>query len=73
MTEAFPDREKNPTDVDKLEGYNPNRPRISPTKQPGQINTSLQPGVLTTRGLKTRGLTSRGLTTRGSNNQGAYN
>ena len=26
--EAFPDRETNPTDFDKLEGYNPNRPRI---------------------------------------------
>ena len=26
--EAFPDRETNPTDFDKLEEYNPNRPRI---------------------------------------------
>ena len=36
--EAFPDRETNPTDFDKLEGYNPNRPRICSPKQPGQIN-----------------------------------
>ena len=36
--EAFPDRETNPTDFDKLEGYNPNRPRICSPKQLGQIN-----------------------------------
>ena len=36
--EAFPDRETNPTDFDKLEGYNPNRPRIcSPKQQQDQI------------------------------------
>ena len=37
--EAFPDIETNPTDFDKLEEYNPNRPRIRSPKQPGQINT----------------------------------
>ena len=36
--EAFPDRQTNPTDFDKLEGYNPNRPRICSPKQPSQIN-----------------------------------
>ena len=36
--EAFPDRETNPTDFDKLEGYNPNSPRICSLKHPGQIN-----------------------------------
>ncbi|CAH3144707.1 unnamed protein product [Porites lobata] len=36
--EAFPDRETNPTDFDKLEEYNPNTPRIRSPKQPGQIN-----------------------------------
>ena len=29
------DRETNPTDFDKLEEYNPNRPRICSPKQPG--------------------------------------
>ena len=37
-SEAFPDRETNPTDFDKLEGCNPNGPRICSPKQPGQIN-----------------------------------
>ena len=36
--EAFPGRETNPTDFDKLEGCNPNRPRICSPKQPGQID-----------------------------------
>ena len=36
--EAFPDKETNSTDCDKLEGYNPNRPTICSPKQPGQIN-----------------------------------
>ena len=35
--EAFPDRETNPTDFDKLEGYNPNRPRICSPMHSGQI------------------------------------
>ena len=30
--EAFPDRETNPTDFDKLEGYNPKRPRTCSPK-----------------------------------------
>ena len=34
----FEDRETNPTDFDKLGGYNPNRPRICSPLQPGQIN-----------------------------------
>ena len=38
INEAVPDRETNPTDFDKLEGYNPNRPRIRSPRQPGQIN-----------------------------------
>ena len=36
--EAFLDRETNPTDLDKLEEYNSNTPRIHSPKQPGQIN-----------------------------------
>ena len=35
--EAFPARETNPADFDKLEGYNPKRPKVDAPKRPGQI------------------------------------
>ena len=40
MNEAFPAREINPTDFDKLEAYNPKRPKVDALnyKWPGQIN-----------------------------------
>ena len=36
--EAFPARETNPADFDKLEGYNPKRPKVVAPKLPGEIN-----------------------------------
>ena len=38
MNEAFPAREINPTDFDKLEAYNPKRLKVDALKWPGQIN-----------------------------------
>ena len=37
-SEAFPARERNPADFDKLEGYNPKRPKVVALNLPGQIN-----------------------------------
>ena len=44
--EAFPDRETNPTDFDKLEGYNPKRPRTCSAKKmrPGHCAKKTHPG-----------------------------
>ena len=42
--EACPDRETSPTDLDKLEEYNPNTPRIRSPKQPGKINARKKKG-----------------------------
>ena len=36
--EAFPARETNPVDFDKLERYNPKRPKVDSPKWPGEIN-----------------------------------
>ena len=50
--EAFPDRETNPTDLDKLEGYNPKRPRNSAPKYPGQITARSSKRGLSTIQIK---------------------
>ena len=42
--EAFPDRETNPTDFDKLEGYNSNRPGRKKLGRWNQDGTFIRPG-----------------------------